>query len=690
MGEGILEPPRARFGKTRRWLSLAVLAITLLGAALRLGGLNSLPPGQYLDETIVNILARDSVATGHFQVYYGDSGGGFHPAAVYMAILWRWLTRDNPYALRYGVSVLSVLGLPLVFLALRASFELDETLARATVLALLGTLIAAITLPYVIISRTGAEMTLTIPPAALCFWFLALGLRGGQGHRRYFALAGAALGLSLYTYYSARLLPVAVAAALGWVAWMQGRAAWRARAGDLLVTAGACLLVALPLVYYFARHPDFFVARAFSTSTELRSGGAAGLPGVLVNNTWRTLAGLVLPGFGDVLTRHNLPGRPFFDAFLALCLALGVIIALAGFRRQGRALLMCWAALLLGPTILTMANNSPHFTRLIAAAPALAGLAALGALAIFDALRPHAGWLAGGVLAAGLAFSLAATTLSLFVLWPGAPEASVDFLVADWQAANLALSRTSNEYVFLSPALISQADHLSFDLLLRGGPARDFPGPACLLYRDAPERPMTYIVLAPSDPLTIDRLAGLFPAGHQEPAILHAPGQWADYLIFQVPAGAAATPPQHVTNAMFGGALRLWGYDLSAPTVRAGGTLTVTLYWQALQSPLPDYSMFVHLYLPGGDVGAAGVSPRPVAQNDGAPCGQDFPTPRWQAGEIVVDERTLTVPADFQFGSAPLALGVYGWPSLERLPVAGQATLLSGNRVRLGEIQVTR
>ena len=68
------------------------------------------------------------------------------------------------------------------------------------------------------------------------------------------------------------------------------------------------------------------------------------------------------------------------------------------------------------------------------------------------------------------------------------------------------------------------------------------------------------------------------------------------------------------------------------------------------------------------------LSSLPVAQTDGAPCGQTFPTPRWQPRQAVVDERVLTVPADYTASSAALGVGVYAWPSLERLPVsAGRA-----------------
>ena len=670
-----------------------MLGITLLGAALRLVNLRGLPPGAYLDETMPNIIARDLVATGNYQIYFVESFGGYHPLVVYLALLWRWLTAGSPYALRYGMAVWGVLSLPVFFLALRAIFLLDQAAPRATWLALGGTLIAALTVSYIINGRNGFEVTLPLPAAAATFLFLAEGLRRGQ--RRYMLLAGLALGLSQYTALSARFLPLPVAAALAWLAVAKGRAAaqwraaWPARAIDLLIVAGASLAAALPFLLFFVAHPEQFFARGLLTTVAVREGGLAQLPVFLLNSTCRTLGSLVLPGFGDVLPRQNVPGRPLFDAFLAVCLVVGLALAAGRPRRPSHILLVCWASLSLVPAILTLVNNAPHFTRLMVALPALAGLAALGAGALWSALRPRGAWLAGGLVAAGLCFSTAATVKAVFVDWPRVPALYVDFLVADWRAADLALAHSTNQDVYLSPDLLSRPDHTTFNLLLHGGPVRDFPGPACLL-APAPGRPATYIILAPSDPRTADRLTALFPAAHQEQAILHALGQWADYLVFQVPAGAIPAGPRRPSGALFGAALRLAGYDLSAPAVRPGETFTVTLYWQALQPALPDYSMFVHLYLPGGEVGAAGVSAQPVAQNDGAPCSQTFPTPRWQPGEVVVDERTLTLPADYPAATAPLGLGVYAWPSLERLPVAGPGDLLPDSRVSLGAIGVLR
>jgi hypothetical protein len=137
------------------------------------------------------------------------------------------------------------------------------------------------------------------------------------------------------------------------------------------------------------------------------------------------------------------------------------------------------------------------------------------------------------------------------------------------------------------------------------------------------------------------------------------------------------------SDAVFGGQVRLLGFDLAPATVRAGDTVRLTLYWQALADPLPEWLVFVHAYWPGGEAGQSGVPAEPFAQSDGAPCVQTWPTTRWLTGEIVVDERTLTLPTDYTGEAAVLVVGMYAWPSLERLPASASQGLLGGNRVLL-------
>jgi hypothetical protein len=173
------------------------------------------------------------------------------------------------------------------------------------------------------------------------------------------------------------------------------------------------------------------------------------------------------------------------------------------------------------------------------------------------------------------------------------------------------------------------------------------------------------VTFLPRDEVTPARLARLFPDGLVEAPIVRQPDLQDEYAIFSVPSGTAAAAPSERTDASFGGQLRLVGYDLGAATLRRGDALALTLYWESLAASLPELIIFVHAYWPGGERGQAGVPVEPFAQSDGAPCGQTFTTTRWLPGEVVVDERTLSIPADYPAAGATLAVGVYAWPSLE-------------------------
>jgi hypothetical protein len=349
-------------------------------------------------------------------------------------------------------------------------------------------------------------------------------------------------------------------------------------------------------------------------------------------------------------------------------------------------LLLAWSLALLLPTILTPEGDSPHFTRLIAATPALAGLVAVGGLALAQTLN-RAVYPAGAiVLALGLCFSMAASAYTFFGRWAALPDLYEAFMVQDWRAANWALEQSRTATVYISPELVSDPFHASFDLLLRGGPVRDFPGAGCLLYPDRDSRPLAYLTFVPRDPVTTDQVAALYPTGQALAPILRQPDAQVEYTRFQVPAGAASMPPAQPTDAVFGDALRLVGFELDPPQARAGETIHITLYWQALAAPLPEYVMFVHLYAPVPE----GPSQPPLAQHDGAPCNQAWSTTRLAAGERVIDTRAVTIPTVYAGTKAVLAVGVYAWPSQVRLPVTGATPQLPDNRIVLSDVSIVR
>jgi hypothetical protein len=129
-------------------------------------------------------------------------------------------------------------------------------------------------------------------------------------------------------------------------------------------------------------------------------------------------------------------------------------------------------------------------------------------------------------------------------------------------------------------------------------------------------------------------------------------------------------------EARLGQVIRLRGYRL-AGMPQPGGTLALTLYWEALAPPDGDYTVFAHL------VGAADDM---LGQEDHPPQGGAAPTSTWVPGQVLADHYQISIPTDVPAGAAWLMVGMYDPLSGERLPVTGLADEL--NRIPLVELQI--
>jgi 4-amino-4-deoxy-L-arabinose transferase-like glycosyltransferase len=144
--------------------------------------------------------------------------------------------------------------------------------------------------------------------------------------------------------------------------------------------------------------------------------------------------------------------------------------------------------------------------------------------------------------------------------------------------------------------------------------------------------------------------------------------------LFQMPAIG------HPLLARLGEKIRFLGYDLDEEQVRAGETLHLTLYWQALAECDVSYTVFTHLL----DRNA-----RLSGQSDGLPAAGALPTNLWLPQEIVIDEHELPVSAQALPGHYLIEIGMYQAASGQRLAVQdeiGEALgdhLLLGSRIRV-------
>ncbi|MEN6478879.1 MAG: glycosyltransferase family 39 protein [Anaerolineales bacterium] len=113
-------------------------------------------------------------------------------------------------------------------------------------------------------------------------------------------------------------------------------------------------------------------------------------------------------------------------------------------------------------------------------------------------------------------------------------------------------------------------------------------------------------------------------------------------------------------------------------TLMPGQELAVTLAWRAEQPVAGRYTAFVHVVDEHGAL---------LAQHDGVPVWGTRPTDVWQAGELVLDEHTLTLPADAVTGTVQLLVGLYDSETIARAHYANGADALVVARATLAAAQ---
>ena len=155
--------------------------------------------------------------------------------------------------------------------------------------------------------------------------------------------------------------------------------------------------------------------------------------------------------------------------------------------------------------------------------------------------------------------------------------------------------------------------------------------------------------------------------------------EWASRTVKLLSRSLGAEIPRPLLYSL-GLKIALLGYDLSPGTVEAGGTLDLTLWWQALADMDEDYTAFVHLI---------GTDGRIWVQEDMLLLDGQRSTSTWQVGDVVRSDYRLEVPTDTPAGDYTVKMGIYFWETGERLPVwMADGRRLAGDIVEVQHIQV--
>jgi hypothetical protein len=110
----------------------------------------------------------------------------------------------------------------------------------------------------------------------------------------------------------------------------------------------------------------------------------------------------------------------------------------------------------------------------------------------------------------------------------------------------------------------------------------------------------------------------------------------------------------------FGDKVALAGYNVNTRVIRPGGTISVTLYWQALAPMQLDYSVFMHLTSTNGEISV---------KNDSLPYTSPKRTQRWTVGQVMKEVRALVIPDYVLPGLYAIDMGIFSMDTGDRLPL---------------------
>ena len=371
--------------QAERILPVVVLLVAIF---LRLYSLDTVPSGLSNDEAENGVDAL-RVLDGELLIFFTENNGR-EALFIYLQALSVAFLGQTDLALRAVSAVTGILTVVAAYLLVRRMFS-----ARIALLAC-GWL--TISFWHVIFSRIGLR-SISLPLfLAVGFYCLWRGLEGARSQVEarhasppsninsprpviWFALGGLVIGLSLYTYSTARFAPFVIVA-LGLYIALLHRQMLRQALPGLALALALTTLVFLPQGLFFLRNPEAFLERAqevWILNPELHEGN----PGqALFDSALRSMGMFAIRG--DSYWETFIPGRPIFDPLSALLMLMGAALAVRRFREPAYGFIVLWLVVMFVPNLLAI-DGTPNHLRATALIPAIFILPAFGAVWLWEA-----------------------------------------------------------------------------------------------------------------------------------------------------------------------------------------------------------------------------------------------------------------------------------------------------------------
>lgn len=648
-----------------------LLGITIAGALMRLHQLDSLPPGDGYDAAQYGLDALQ-ILDGKYPIFLTTNFGREVLFSYLVAFVYLF-SGPGTFGIHFSSAIIGILTIPAVFLAARELLAGEQELVRSWG-PLLAALVTAVSYWHLNWSRVGLRVIWIPLLASLIVASLWRGLRTGS--RAAFATSGLLLGLTLYTYQAARLLPLLVLFAFV-VSIIARRSLSRRTVEEMLLTFGLALLVFAPLGLYAWRNPDVFNDRVRQATLVDRSESIREQAQIMLDQSRTALRMYMVEG--DNEPQFTIPGRPSLNPFLSLAFLAGILIALWRWKGPVYAFLLFWLLLMTVPAM--VAGQAATAKRALGAFPAVAILIAVGLTVPWQQLLAFAdrtesspslvshwrNWLLAGygiVVTLGLVWTAVTSYRDYFLRWGLDPGLPAHFQADHSEVGRYIGQLPPEETVLVSPFPVS---HPAIQLHARRHPnMRSYDGHFCLILPVGDDlSDTTYVIVPGPQELSLERLQQVYREGQVLRGPLRTDINAPYYWSYRVPAGTAPDVKSEKTAEFnWDNKIMLLGYDLDRDTYQAGEKLTLTLYYQALEDNMSGYTAFVHLV---GD-SDPGSEPILAGQIDSEPCRSALDTNQWRAGEIIVDAISLQIAEDARPGEYRLLTGFYSWPDLQRLP----------------------
>lgn len=466
--------------KNKKIFNYVLLFLILaLGIFLRTYHIETAPPGIYPDEAVNGQDAIRALETGNYQWFYSANQGREGLFMNLIALCFKF----------FGISVLTLKLPAIIFgsLTVFGIYLLAKELFQRNRIGLIAAFLYAVSFWAINFNRISFRANMLPFILVFTFYFLFKAIRLKKF--RYFIASGFIFGLGMHTYIAFRIAPLILIVLL--FSFILSRKKFLQEYWKHILVFIICILIAaMPMLYTFYAHPEFFESRSDSISILSPAVNQGHLFQLLFKNIGISLAQFTF--YGDQNWRHNYPPYPLLDPLVGIAFLFGVIysaiklIHLLTIRiiRKTRTeelnifiLLFIWFFTMLVPEFLTN-EGLPHALRSIGALPPTLIFAAIAfdyflektqknskmrkkiiialvtimlvLIGIFNSIKYHYFW--ANKEKTGLSFNKNLTDITKHI--KSLPEQEEKFVVTSWntiEKAPIEIFTHPNNVIFVYP-----------------------------------------------------------------------------------------------------------------------------------------------------------------------------------------------------------------------------------------------